>query len=259
MQTSLPSSTLPPSGPRVSPVQAPAANADPGELAKFQALASRWWDPSSEFKPLHQINPLRLAWIEKVCGGSIRGLSAIDVGCGGGILAESMAVAGADVTGVDLADKALTVAELHSLDSGVAVRYEKIAVESIAAREPGSRDLVACMEMLEHVPDPAAVVAACARLAKPGGHLFFSTLNRSPKSFLYAIIGAEYLLQLLPRGTHEYDKFIKPSELLRATRRSDLQVLEMTGLTYNPVTQAYRLDSRDVSVNYMIALRKPLD
>ena len=235
------------------------ANVDPAELAKFQALASRWWDPSSEFKPLHQINPLRLAWIEKICGGAIRGLSAIDVGCGGGILAEAMALAGADVTGVDLADKALTVAELHSLDRGVAVRYEKIAVESIAAREPGSRDLVACMEMLEHVPDPAAVVAACARLAKPGGHLFFSTINRSPKSFLYAIVGAEYLLRLLPRGTHEYDKFIKPSELLRATRPSALQVLEMTGLTYSPLTREYRLDPHDVSVNYMIALRKPLD
>ena len=257
MQTSASPSGSTPSGRAGAPPV--AANADPVELAKFQALASRWWDPSSEFKPLHDINPLRLAWIRKVCGGSIQGLSALDVGCGGGILAESMAVDGAQVTGIDLADKPLMVAELHGLDSGVPVRYEKIAVETMAEREPASRDLVACMEMLEHVPDPAAVVQACARIAKPGGHLFFSTLNRSPKSFLYAIVGAEYLLRLLPRGTHEYDKFIKPSELLRATRRSDLQVLEMTGLTYNPVTQAYHLDPDDVSVNYMVALRKPLD
>ena len=236
-----------------------AANADPAELAKFQALASRWWDPGSEFKPLHQINPLRLAWIEKNCGGAIRGMSAIDVGCGGGILAESMARNGADVTGIDLADKPLKVAELHALDSGVSVRYEKVAVEDIAAQEPESRDLVTCMEMLEHVPDPAAVVAACARLAKPGGYVFFSTINRSPKSFLFAIIGAEYVLRLLPRGTHDYDKFIKPSELVGATRGSGLQLLEMTGLTYQPITQVYRLHPQDVSVNYMIALRKPRD
>jgi 2-polyprenyl-6-hydroxyphenyl methylase/3-demethylubiquinone-9 3-methyltransferase len=257
MQTSVSSSgtTVPP-----DPVSlASPGNADPAELAKFQALASRWWDPSSDFKPLHQINPLRLAWIERICGGSIRGLSAIDVGCGGGILAESMAINGAQVTGIDLADKPLKVAELHALDSGVRVRYEKVAVEQIAAREPASRDVVACMEMLEHVPDPAAVVAACAKLAKPGGYLFFSTINRSPKSFLFAIIGAEYLLRLLPRGTHEYDKFIKPSELVGATRRSNLQLLEMTGLTYSPITQVYRLHPGDLSVNYMIALRKPLD
>jgi 2-polyprenyl-6-hydroxyphenyl methylase/3-demethylubiquinone-9 3-methyltransferase len=235
------------------------ANADPAELAKFQALASRWWDPTSEFKPLHQINPLRLAWIEKSCGGAIRGLSALDVGCGGGILAESMARHGTQVTGIDLADKPLKVAELHALDSGVPVRYEKIAVEDMAAREPASRDLVTCMEMLEHVPDPAAVVSACARLVKPGGYVFFSTINRSPKSFLFAIVGAEYLLRLLPRGTHDYDKFIKPSELIGATRRSNLQLLEIVGLTYNPLTQAYRLQPGDASVNYMIALRKPLD
>jgi 2-polyprenyl-6-hydroxyphenyl methylase / 3-demethylubiquinone-9 3-methyltransferase len=236
-----------------------AANADPAELAKFQALASRWWDPDSEFKPLHQINPLRLSWIEKTCGGSIRGLSAIDVGCGGGILAEAMAHNGADVTGIDLANKPLKVAELHALESGISVRYEKVAVEDIAAREPESRDLVTCMEMLEHVPDPAAVVAACTRLAKPGGYVFFSTINRSPKSFLFAIVGAEYVLRLLPRGTHDYDKFIKPSELVGATRRSGLQLLEMIGLTYRPITQVYRLQPHDVSVNYMMALRKPLD
>ena len=242
-----------------APADSPAINVDPAELAKFQALASRWWDPSSDFKPLHEINPLRLGWIEKICGGSIRGLSAIDVGCGGGILTESMAAKGAQVTGIDLADKPLMVAELHALDSGVPVRYEKIAVEEIAAREPGSRDLVTCMEMLEHVPDPAAIVAACARLAKPGGYVFFSTINRSPKSFLFAIVGAEYLLRLLPRGTHDYDKLIKPSELVGATRRARLELLEMTGLAYNPLTQVYSLQPGDVSVNYMIALRKPLD
>ncbi len=234
-------------------------NADPAELAKFQALASRWWDPTSEFKPLHQINPLRLGWIERHCGGSIRGLDAIDVGCGGGILAEAMAISGARVAGIDLADKPLKVAELHALESGVPVHYEKIAVEDMAAREPASRDLVTCMEMLEHVPDPAAVVAACARLAKPGGYLFFSTINRNPKSFLFAIVGAEYLLRLLPRGTHEFDKLIKPSELVGATRRAGLDLIEMTGLTYNPLTQTYRLQPGDVSVNYMLALRKPLD
>ena len=254
-----------PSAPSGSPASdaaaspAAGANVDPAELAKFQALASRWWDPTREFKPLHQINPLRLGWIERHCGGSIRGLSAIDVGCGGGILAEAMAVDGARVTGIDLADKPLQVAELHALDNGVPVHYEKVAVEELAAREPASRDLVTCMEMLEHVPDPGAVVAACARLARPGGHVFFSTINRSPKSFLFAIVGAEYLLKLLPRGTHEYDKLIKPSELLTATRRAGLDLLEMTGLTYNPLTQAYRLQAGDVSVNYMIALRKPLD
>ncbi len=236
-----------------------ADNADPAELAKFQALASRWWDPTSEFKPLHQINPLRLGWIERHCGGSIHGLEAIDVGCGGGILAEAMAINGARVAGIDLADKPLKVAELHALESGVAVHYERIAVEDMAAREPASRDLVTCMEMLEHVPDPAAVVQACARLAKPGGYLFFSTINRNPKSFLFAIVGAEYLLRLLPRGTHEFDKLIKPSELVGATRRAGLDLIEMTGLTYNPLTQNYRLQPGDVSVNYMLALRKPLD
>ena len=257
MQTTAPSSGA--SQPDRGGGEPAAANVDPVEVAKFQALASRWWDPTSEFKPLHDINPLRLGWIRRICNGSIQGMSALDVGCGGGILAESMAADGAQVTGIDLADKPLMVAQLHSLDSGVTVTYEKIAVEAMAAREPASRDLVACMEMLEHVPDPAAVVEACARIAKPGGYLFFSTINRSPKSFLYAIVGAEYVLQLLPRGTHEYDKFIKPSELLRATRRSNLQVVEMTGLTYNPVTKQYRLDPGDVSVNYMVALRKPLD
>ncbi len=235
----------------------PKLNADPAELAKFQALASRWWDPTSEFKPLHDINPIRLDWIIRLCGGSIRNLNAIDVGCGGGILAESMAVAGATVTGIDLGDKALKVAELHALDSGVAVRYERIAVEQMAEREPASFDLVTCMEMLEHVPDPGAVIAACARLARPGGHLVFSTINRNPKAFLFAIVGAEYLLRMLPRGTHDYAKLIRPSELIGAARRSGLDLVRMTGLTYNPLTRVYRLREDDVDVNYMVMCVKP--
>jgi 2-polyprenyl-6-hydroxyphenyl methylase/3-demethylubiquinone-9 3-methyltransferase len=235
--------------------QAPA-NADAAEIAKFQALAARWWDPESEFRPLHQINALRLGWIERLAG-SLAGRSAIDVGCGGGILAEAMARQGAHVTGIDLADKALKVAELHGLESGVQVRYEKIAAEAMAEREPAAFDVVTCMEMLEHVPDPASTVAACARMARPGGWLFFSTLNRNPKSFLFAIIGAEYVLKLLPRGTHEFEKFIKPSELMTAARRAGLEEAAMTGLTYNPLTREYRLAERDVSVNYLVALRRP--
>jgi 2-polyprenyl-6-hydroxyphenyl methylase/3-demethylubiquinone-9 3-methyltransferase len=232
------------------------ANADAAEIAKFQALAARWWDPESEFRPLHQINPLRLGWIERLAG-NLSGRSAIDVGCGGGILAEAMARRGAHVTGIDLADKALKVAELHGLESGVQVRYEKIAAEAMAEREPAAFDVVTCMEMLEHVPDPASTVAACARMARPGGWLFFSTLNRNPKSFLFAIVGAEYVLKLLPRGTHEFDKFIKPSELMTAARRAGLEEAAMTGLTYNPLTREYRLVERDVSVNYLVALRRP--
>jgi len=235
---------------------APPENADAAEIAKFQALAARWWDPSSEFRPLHQINPLRLGWIEGLAG-SLAGRDAIDVGCGGGILAEAMAAKGARVTGIDLADKALRVAELHGLESGVAVRYEKIAAEAMAEREPGSFDVVTCMEMLEHVPDPASTIAACARMARPGGWLFFSTLNRNPKSFLFAIVGAEYVLNLLPRGTHEFEKFIRPSELLTAARRAGLEQAAMTGLTYNPITRIYRLVERDVSVNYLVAMRRP--
>jgi 2-polyprenyl-6-hydroxyphenyl methylase / 3-demethylubiquinone-9 3-methyltransferase len=235
---------------------AAAENADAAEIAKFQALAARWWDPSSEFRPLHQINPLRLGWIEELAG-SLAGRDAIDVGCGGGILAEAMAAKGARVTGIDLADKALRVAELHGLESGVPVRYEKIAAEAMAEREPGSFDVVTCMEMLEHVPDPASTIAACARMARPGGWLFFSTLNRNPKSFLFAIVGAEYVLNLLPRGTHEFEKFIRPSELLTAARRAGLEQAAMTGLTYNPITRVYRLVERDVSVNYLVALRRP--
>jgi len=232
------------------------ANADAAEIAKFQGLAARWWDPESEFRPLHRINPLRLDWIQRLAG-PLAGRSAIDVGCGGGILAESMARAGARVTGIDLADKALKVAELHGLESGVTVRYEKIAAESMAEREPETFDVVTCMEMLEHVPDPASTIAACARLARPGGWLFFSTLNRNPKSFLFAIVGAEYILKLLPRGTHDYGKFIRPSELIGAARRAGLEQAAMTGLTYNPLTREYRLVDGDVSVNYLVAFRRP--
>jgi 2-polyprenyl-6-hydroxyphenyl methylase / 3-demethylubiquinone-9 3-methyltransferase len=241
----------------VTPTESPApANADSGEIAKFEALAARWWDPESEFRPLHRINPLRLGWIEQLAG-TVSGRDVIDVGCGGGILAESMAARGARVTGIDLAGKALKVAELHGLESGVTVRYQQISAEDMAATEPESRDVVTCMEMLEHVPDPASTIAACARLARPGGWVFFSTLNRNPKSFAFAIIGAEYILKLLPRGTHEYGKFIRPSELIGHARHAGLQQQAMLGLTYNPLTREYRLVDGDVSVNYLVAFRKP--
>jgi 2-polyprenyl-6-hydroxyphenyl methylase/3-demethylubiquinone-9 3-methyltransferase len=241
----------------VTPTESPVpANADSGEIAKFEALAARWWDPESEFRPLHRINPLRLGWIEQLAG-TVSGRDVIDVGCGGGILAESMAARGARVTGIDLAGKALKVAELHGLESGVTVRYQQISAEDMAATEPESRDVVTCMEMLEHVPDPASTIAACARLARPGGWVFFSTLNRNPKSFAFAIIGAEYILKLLPRGTHEYGKFIRPSELIGHARHAGLQQQAMLGLTYNPLTREYRLVDGDVSVNYLVAFRKP--
>lgn len=229
-------------------------NVDRAELEKFSALASRWWDPNSEFKPLHQINPLRLDWIDALA--RLADKRVVDVGCGGGILAESMARLGADVKGIDLAEKPLKVAQLHGLESGVQVDYETISAEDLAAREPERFDVVTCMEMLEHVPDPAATIAACARMAKPGGWLFFSTINRNPKSFLFAIIGAEYVLRILPRGTHEYAKFIKPSELADAARDAGLDLHEMLGMTYNPITQVYSL-GRDTSVNYLMAYRKP--
>ena len=232
-----------------------ATNVDPAEVAKFQALASRWWDPNSEFRPLHEINPLRLEWIDRLAG--VSGRQALDVGCGGGILAEAMARRGATVTGIDLADKPLQVAELHGLESGVPVTYRKVAAEALAAERPGAFGLVTCMEMLEHVPDPESTVAACATLAAPGGWVFFSTLNRNPKAFLFAIVGAEYVLNLLPRGTHEYAKFIRPSELVSGARRAGLELVEMMGLAYNPLTRVYRLAPGDVSVNYMAAFRKP--
>lgn len=229
------------------------SNVDQSEIDKFSALAHRWWDPTSEFKPLHAINPLRLGWIESVT--SLAGKKVLDVGCGGGILAESLSKAGGIVTGIDLSNKALKVAELHQLESNTSVQYRSISAEDLAKQEPENYDVVTCMEMLEHVPDPSSVVQACATLCKPGGSIFFSTLNRNPKSYLFAIIGAEYILKLLPKGTHEYDKFIKPSELANFTRQAGLELLEIKGMTYNPLTQIYRLGS-DTDVNYMIATRK---
>ena len=228
-------------------------NVDQSEIDKFSALAHRWWDPTSEFKPLHAINPLRLGWIESIT--SLAGKKVLDVGCGGGILAESLSKAGGIVTGIDLSVKALKVAELHQLESNTSVQYRSISAEDLAKQEPENYDVVTCMEMLEHVPDPSSVVQACATLCKPGGSIFFSTLNRNPKSYLFAIIGAEYILKLLPKGTHEYDKFIKPSELAGFTRQAGLELLEIKGMTYNPLTQIYRLGS-DTDVNYMIATRK---
>ncbi|MDO9006414.1 MAG: bifunctional 2-polyprenyl-6-hydroxyphenol methylase/3-demethylubiquinol 3-O-methyltransferase UbiG [Aquabacterium sp.] len=230
-------------------------NADPQELAKFSDLAHRWWDPESEFRPLHQINPLRLDWIDQQA--NIAGKRVVDVGCGGGILAESMARRGANVLGIDLADRPLKVAQLHAMESGVAnLDYRSVSAEDLAAEQPGQFDVVTCMEMLEHVPDPSSVVRACAQMAKPGGWIFFSTLNRNPKSFLFAIVGAEYLLKLLPKGTHEFARFIRPAELTRWAREADLSTTQMKGLEYNPITRRYWL-SGDTSVNYMIACRKP--
>jgi 2-polyprenyl-6-hydroxyphenyl methylase / 3-demethylubiquinone-9 3-methyltransferase len=229
-------------------------NADPLEIQKFSELAHRWWDPTSEFRPLHEINPLRLEWINARV--PLAGKQVCDVGCGGGILAESIAKKGATVTGIDLSEKALKVADLHSLESGIKVRYELISAEELAAREAGQYDVVTCMEMLEHVPDPAAIVQACAKLVKPGGHIFFSTLNRNPKSYLFAIIGAEYVLGLLPRGTHDYAKFITPAELSGFARKADLEVEALKGMTYNPLTKIYSLN-QDTSVNYLVATVKP--
>lgn len=230
-------------------------NADPQELAKFSDLAHRWWDTESEFRPLHQINPLRLEWIDKL--SRISGKRALDVGCGGGILSDAMSRKGADVLGIDLSSKALKVAQLHALEAKTpSVEYREIAAEALADEMPDHFDVVTCMEMLEHVPDPSSVVAACAKLAKPGGWLFFSTLNRNPKSFLFAIIGAEYVLNLLPKGTHEYAKFVRPSELAQACRAAGLTVQANRGLEYNPFTRRYRL-SENTSVNYMFACRKP--
>jgi 2-polyprenyl-6-hydroxyphenyl methylase/3-demethylubiquinone-9 3-methyltransferase len=224
-------------------------NVDPHELEKFSQLAHRWWDPNSEFRPLHEINPLRVKWIE--ARASLAGKRVLDVGCGGGILSESMAALGAQVTGIDLSDKALKVAQLHLLESGRQVSYRKVPVETLAAEEPGAYDVVTCMEVLEHVPDPASQVEACARLLKPGGHAFFATINRNPKSFLFAIVGAEYVLRLLPRGTHEYAKLIKPSELASMCRHAGLTLRELTGMTYNPLTKVYAL-GRDTDVNYIL-------
>lgn len=229
-------------------------NADPAELAKFSELAHRWWDPESEFRPLHQINPLRLDWIDALVG--LSGKRVLDVGCGGGILSDSMARRGADVTGIDLASKALKVAQLHALEAATPnIRYVETSVEALAAEQPASFDVVTCMEMIEHVPDPASVVRACSTLVKPGGWVFFSTINRNPKAFLFAIVGAEYVLRLLPRGTHEYAKFVRPAELAAHCRASGLALDHMRGMEYNPLTQRYWL-SGDTSVNYLVATRK---
>ena len=224
-------------------------NADPQELEKFSALAHRWWDPESEFKPLHQINPLRLDWID--ANAKLAGKSALDVGCGGGILAEAMARRGARVKGIDLSDKALKVAQLHLHESALAVDYEAVSAEDLAARSRGAYDVVTCMELLEHVPDPASTVRACAELARPGASVFFSTINRNPKSYLFAVIGAEYILKLLPKGTHDYMKFIKPSELAHHCRAAGLEVREIVGMSYNPLTKAYSLGT-DAGVNYLV-------
>jgi 2-polyprenyl-6-hydroxyphenyl methylase/3-demethylubiquinone-9 3-methyltransferase len=228
-------------------------NADPHELQKFSELAHRWWDPNAEFKPLHELNPVRLDWIDK--HAHLSGKRALDIGCGGGILSESMAVRGAKVKGVDLSSRALGVADLHSLESGVEVEYEEIAAEALAAREPGSYDVVTCMEMLEHVPDPAGIVQACATLVKPGGWVFFSTLNRNAKAYLFAVIGAEYIARMLPRGTHDYARFIKPSELAQFVRSAQLDIVEIKGITYRPLSKRFSL-SDDSSINYLMACRR---
>ncbi len=224
-------------------------NADPVELDKFSQLAHRWWDPNSEFKPLHDINPLRLDWVDAHAG--LAGKKVLDVGCGGGLLSEGMSDKGATVTGIDLSDKALGVARLHLLESGRSVDYRKISAEELAAEQPASYDVVTCMEMLEHVPNPASTIAACAGLVKPGGHVFFSTINRNPKAYLFAVVGAEYVLKLLPKGTHEYAKFIKPSELSRWAKSVGLEPDELIGMSYNPLTKLYGL-GRDTSVNYLL-------
>jgi 2-polyprenyl-6-hydroxyphenyl methylase/3-demethylubiquinone-9 3-methyltransferase len=229
-------------------------NVDPAELAKFSALAHRWWDPASDFKPLHDINPLRLAFIEERCG-ALTGKRVVDVGCGGGILSEAMSRAGAAVTGIDLSEKALSVARLHQLESGTEVDYRLIAAETLAAEASASYDVVTCMELLEHVPDANALVAACAALAKRDGLVVFSTINRNPKAYLYAVIGGEYLLRLLPKGTHDYARFLKPSELAAFARRAHLEFDALVGMTYNPMTKTYRLE-RDTSVNYIASFRR---
>jgi len=232
----------------------PNLNADPAELAKFGALAHRWWDPTGDFKPLHDINPLRLDYIARRSRG-LEGKHALDVGCGGGILAEAMATAGAKVLGIDLSDKALSVARLHQLESGVEVDYRLSTAETLAAEQPGRFDIVTCMELLEHVPDPASTIAACATLVKPGGLVVVSTINRNPKAYLFAVIGGEYLLRLLPRGTHDYARFIKPSELVGFARRAALEADDLVGMTYNPLTRTYRLEA-DTSINYIATFRR---
>ncbi len=229
-------------------------NVDPAELAKFDSLAARWWDTEGDFRPLHQINPLRLDWIRQYV--DLKGRNVVDIGCGGGILAESMAEAGASVVGIDMAEGPLAVARLHQLESGIEVDYRQSTAEDLAASEAGSYDVVTCLEMLEHVPDPSAVIRSCAELLKPGGDVFFSTINRNPKSFVFAIVGAEYVLKLLPKGTHEYDKFIRPSELEQWARSAGLELQASIGLHYNPLTRHYWL-APNVDVNYMMHFRRP--
>jgi 2-polyprenyl-6-hydroxyphenyl methylase/3-demethylubiquinone-9 3-methyltransferase len=232
------------------------SNVDPSEIAKFEELAHRWWDRNSEFKPLHDINPLRVNYIDE--RSPLAEQRVIDIGCGGGILSESMALRGAKVTGIDMGEAPLSVARLHQLESGAKVEYFQATAEEIAEDQAGHYDIVTCLEMLEHVPNPASVIRACAKLCKPGGNLYFSTINRNPKAFALSIVGAEYILGLLPKGTHEYSKFIRPSELADWLRESDLQLQHMTGLTYNPLFKRYRLNENDVDVNYMVHVKKPL-
>lgn len=233
---------------------ASTTNVDPNEIRKFEELASRWWDKNSEFKPLHDINPLRANWIDNIA--PVGEKKVLDVGCGGGILSEALAQRGADVTGIDMGDAPLGVAKLHQLESGLSINYQKSTAEDFAKEHENSFDIVTCLEMLEHVPDPSSVINACAKMVKPGGTVFFSTINRNPKAFLLAIVGAEYVLRMLPRGTHEYAKFIRPSELANWAREADLQVNQMTGLLYNPLTKSYKLSASDVDVNYMISTQK---
>ncbi len=229
-------------------------NVDPSEIAKFEALAKRWWDKDSEFKPLHDINPLRTNFIDE--RSPVAELKILDVGCGGGILCESLAQRGADVTGIDMGEAPLSVAKLHQLESNLSINYQRITAEELAEQQPESFDIVTCLEMLEHVPDPGKVIQACANLVKPGGDVYFSTINRNPKSYAFAIIGAEYILQLLPKGTHEYSKFIRPSELANWARQAQLEWLEITGMTYNPLTKRYKLNQSDVDVNYLVHTKK---
>ena len=233
-----------------SNTNASTPNVDPSEVAKFEALANRWWDKNSEFKPLHDINPLRSNYIDLHAG--VAGKKILDVGCGGGILAEGLAQRGGEVSGIDMGEAPLEIAKLHALESGVEVNYQRITAEELAEQQPESFDVVTCLEMLEHVPDPASVIQACAKLCKPGGHVFFSTINRNPKAYALAVVGAEYVLNMLPKGTHEYSKFIRPSELSNWIRQADLSLQNMTGLTYNPITKSYKLNPHDVDVNYMV-------
>ena len=235
----------------------PDTNVDPAELAKFSDVAHRWWDPTSEFRPLHEMNPVRVAWLVDAVGG-IEGRRVLDVGCGGGILTESLATLGASVTGIDLSAKALGVARLHGLESGVKVEYRAVSAEAFAAEAPPPFDVVTCMELLEHVPDPASLVAACAKLARPGGSVVFATINRTPKAYLHAVLGAEYVLQLLPRGTHDWARFVRPAELAAHARRAGLTLAAITGVAYNPLTRAFALDA-SVSINYIAAFGKPAD